>query len=299
MTQPDLLQRFLFEKAPIRGEYIHLTESFQTIMAQHDYPPPIRRLLGEALCVAGLLCASIKYKGRLTVQFRGKGKLKFLLAQCDYHFHIRGLAKWEGDLSYDDLMEAFHEGVLMIRLDSGSAKNSYQGIVAWRGDSLIESVEGYFRESEQLTTKIWLAVNETKAVGYLLQVLPGPENLTSTLEKEIVNPHWGRIVAMTASMQTEDLLTLGYESLLMKLYPGEEIRVFSPESVMFHCNCSRKRGEDAIYVLGEEEAEDELKGRNSIVVTCDFCNKKYVFDRIDVAKLFVDRKRPPSDTHLH
>src|SRR5690349_15331905 len=103
MKQPDLLQRFIFEKAPIRGEYIQLTESFKTIMAQHDYPQPIRRLLGEALCVAGLLCASIKYNGRLTVQFRGKGKLKFLLAQCNSHFHIRGLAKWEGDLSYEDL----------------------------------------------------------------------------------------------------------------------------------------------------------------------------------------------------
>jgi molecular chaperone Hsp33 len=299
MTQPDLLLRFIFEKAPIRGEYVQLTESFKTIMSQHDYPPPIRRLMGEALCVAALLCASIKYKGRLTVQFRGKGKLKFLLAQCDYHFHIRGLAKWEGDLSYDDLMEAFHDGVLMIMLDSGSAKNRYQGIVAWRGNSLIESVEGYFRDSEQLTTKILLAVSETAAVGYLLQVLPAPENFAETLEKEIVNPHWGRIAGMTSNMASTDLLALNYESLLMKTYPGEEIRVFSPESIMFHCNCSRKKGEDAIYVLGEKEAEEELKGKNSIEVTCDFCNKRYVFDRIDVAKIFADRNLPPSETHLH
>jgi molecular chaperone Hsp33 len=298
MMQNDLLHRFIFEKAPIRGEHIQLNESFKTILEQHDYPPAIRRLLGEALCVAGLLCASIKYKGRLTVQFRGKGKLKFLLAQCNNHFQIRGLAKWEGDLSYEDLMNSFHEGVLMIMLDSGAKQTRYQGIVAWRGNSLIESVEGYFRESEQLATKIWLAVNDTTAVGYLLQVLPAPENVDQTIEKEIVNPHWGRIIALSTSVENKDLLQLDYEALLTKLYPDEEIRVFSPAPVVFHCNCSRKRGEDAIYILGQEEAEDELKGKNSIVVTCDFCNKEYVFDRIDVAKIFADRQ-PPSDTHLH
>src|SRR5277367_4669041 len=99
MTQQDLLQRFIFDKAPVRGEYIHLEDSFKEILQQHDYPPAIRRLLGEALCVAGLLTATIKFEGRLTVQFRGKGKLKFLLAQCDNHFHVRGLVKWDGDVT--------------------------------------------------------------------------------------------------------------------------------------------------------------------------------------------------------
>src|SRR5438093_10310945 len=122
MTNKDLLQRFIFDRLPIRGEFIHLQESYQTIINQHPYSQPIRKLLGEALCVAGLLSAIIKFNGRLTVQFRGKGKLKLLLAQCDHNFQMRGLVKYDSEMTYDDLMASFNEGVLVIMLDSGTNK---------------------------------------------------------------------------------------------------------------------------------------------------------------------------------
>ncbi|VVC75896.1 33 kDa chaperonin [Aquicella siphonis] len=298
MTNQDSLQRFIFEKAPVRGEYIRLQTSFQDIINQHDYPPPIRHLLGESLCVAGLLSAIIKFKGRLTVQFRGKGKLKLLLAQCDNQFHIRGLAKWEGQLTYEDLMESFKQGVLLITLDSGPGKR-YQGIVAWRGNSLAESIEGYFQDSEQLATKIWLAVDDTKAAGFLLQVIPGVQKDVKGVEDEIISPHWARISQLTASLRPEDILMSDHQALLNKLYPEEEIRIFPSDQVSFNCTCSRKRGEDAILILGREEAEAELKNNNSIVVTCDFCNKEYVFDRVDVIRIFEDRGKPSSQTQIH
>src|SRR5580692_9179349 len=109
MSDQDYLQRFIFENAPVRGELIRLNKSFQTIMDQHAYPKAIRQLLGEALCIAGLLSAIIKFNGRLTVQFRGRGPLKMLLAQCDNHFHMRGLAKWDGELSYAELVNSFQQ----------------------------------------------------------------------------------------------------------------------------------------------------------------------------------------------
>jgi len=295
ITHIDTLQRFVFEKAPVRGEYIHLEESFQAIMNQHSYPEPIRKLLGEALCVAGLLCAIIKFNGRLTVQFQGKGSLKLLLAQCDNHFHIRGLAKWEGNMSYTDLMESFNQGVLVIMLDSGPS-NRYQGIVSWRGNSLAESIEGYFQNSEQLDTKIWLNVNGKSASGYLLQVIPNP---SKGIENEIIHPHWERITKLTSNMQANELLEHDYQGLLNYLYPDEEIRIFPAVDVQFKCTCSRKRGEDAIAILGREEAEAELKEKQTIVVTCDFCNQEYIFDRIDVMKIFASKDNPPSHTQLH
>src|SRR3990167_6218006 len=143
----DLLQRFIFENEPVRGEYVKLEESLQTILNQHNYPAAVRKLLGEALCAAALLSAIIKFTGRLTVQFRGKGKLKLLLAQCNDRYHLRGLAKYEGDLSYEELMSAFHDGVLVIMLDSGAKGQRYQGVVKWQGDSLAASIEHYFRDS--------------------------------------------------------------------------------------------------------------------------------------------------------
>lgn len=289
-TSKDKLQRFIFDKAPVRGEYIRLQESFQAVMSQHPYPEPIRKLLGEALCVAALLSAIIKFKGRVSVQFRGQGKLKMLLAQCDDQFHVRGLARWEGELSYADLMESFNQGVLGIMLDSGPS-NRYQGIVSWRGNSLAESIEGYFQDSEQLATKIWLTVNETSATGLLLQIIPSTDSDASA--------DWDRITNLTKALQPQEMLALEYEELLNQYYPDDEIRIFDPAEVEFKCTCSRERGENAISILGREEAEAELKNNHTIVVTCDFCNHEYVFDRADVTKIFESKNPPPSSTQLH
>ncbi|SRR5579883_608851 len=296
MKTNDSLQRFIFDTIPIRGEFIQLENTFQTIVDQHPYPAPLRQLLGEALCVAGLLSAIIKFEGRLTVQFRGKGKLKLLLAQCNNQFQMRGLIKWEGDLSYEDLMEAFNEGVLVIMLDPGLNKNRYQGIVAWR-NSLIESIEGYFRESEQLATRLWLGVDKNRAAGYLLQVIPGVKS--DSIEADMLEHQWQQITQITSLLNADTLLETELEPLLQQLYPGETIRIFPEVSISFHCSCSRKRCEDAILLLGREEAEDELKNKQIIVVTCDFCNKEYSFDRVDVAKIFEDHDKPPTPTQLH
>lgn len=299
MTNNDILHRFLFENEPVRGEYVHLETSLQTILAQHAYPPPIRKLLGEALCVAALLSAILKFKGKLTVQFRGKGKLKLLFAQCNQDFQLRGLVKTEGDLSPEELVESFKDGILAIMLDGGAKQPQYQGIVPWVGDSLAESIEGYFKASEQLPTKLWLSVSDEQAVGFLLQVLPVAEKDARGLTEEIIEPSFARIVKKTGTIDPDVLLGLPYESLLNYLYRGETLRVFDPVPVSFACTCSRKRSEEAIRLLGREEAEEEIEGKNSIIVTCEFCNKEYVFDRIDVASIFDAKNQPPGDTHLH
>ena len=59
MREPDLLQRFIFENHSIRGELVHLDETFQTIVNQHTDSPGVRRLLGEALSTAALLTGTL------------------------------------------------------------------------------------------------------------------------------------------------------------------------------------------------------------------------------------------------
>lgn len=297
MYHADFLQRFVFEKASVRGEYVYLQESYQTIFKQHDYPPAIQKILGEALCIAALLTATIKFGGRLTVQFRGNGKLKLLLAECNDQFHLRGLAKWDGDLTYEELMEDFKNGVLVIIVDSGLNKaNPYQGIVPWTGHSLVSSIEGYFRHSEQLATSIYLSVDEKIAVGFMLQILPEKENTDTT--QETVS-EWHSINSLTSQLNTKDLLNQDFQTLLQKLYPYEEIRIFPAAPVQFHCTCSRKRGEDALALLSIQEIEEELANKQVIVVTCDFCNKEYLFDRDATLNIIFKKNRPPKDAHLH
>jgi molecular chaperone Hsp33 len=293
MSDKDILQRFIFDGAPVRGEIVHLNDSFKSIMKQHNYPPMIQKILGEALVAASLLSAIIKFKGRLTVQFRGNGKLKLLLAQCNQQFQLRGLAQFDSDLKEDELWEALNQGVLGIMMDPDiPGGKRYQGIVAWKGQSFIETLEGYFYQSEQLPTRLWFSVNEECAAGMLLQVMPKDK-------PELYQNDWERLVMLTDTVKPEELLHIENQVLLHRLYSEDDVRVFEKIPVMFSCNCSVERSEHAIAILGQKEAEQELKLKENIVVTCEFCNKAYSFDRVDIARIFAKGDKPPSSTQIH
>lgn len=299
MSGKDQINRFIFENLPIRGELIRLNESYRSIVDQHIYPTAVKHLLGEAIGVAGLLSAILKYDGRLSVQFRGEGALKLLLAQSDNEFNVRGLAKWDGDITYQQLLASFKQGVLAIMLGSEKNKNQYQGVVSWRGHSLADSIEGYFQESEQLPTKIWLFVDEQVVSGFLLQAMPMTGDSGKDIDPEVAHSHWARIVQQANTLLTPyDLHHSPCETFLQQLFPSESIRLFPSVPIAFGCTCTRTRGVDAIKIIGKEEAEAELKNNRAVVVTCDFCNKEYFFDANDIANIFNQPKRPPNET-LH
>jgi molecular chaperone Hsp33 len=286
MNNQDTLQRFLFENAAIRGELVHLHESVQTIIHQHDYPQALKHLLSEALVIASLLTATIKFKGRLTIQFQGKGKIRLLIVQSNHDLQLRGLVQWDGEVNEAEVMQELKNGTLAIIMDpDNNVAGRYQGIVAFEGNSLAQSIEAYFKYSEQLPTRLWVAVGENQAAGLLLQVLPEEQP-----EKHAED--WQRIIYLTETIKPEELLNLENETLLYRLFSEEEVRVFNPAPVSFRCNCSVHRGENAILLLGRAEAEEELRAKQQIVVTCEFCNNEYIFGREDVEAIFKNDGKP-------
>jgi molecular chaperone Hsp33 len=299
MKKPDILQRFLFENAPIRGEFVHLEQTFQTIIQQHNYPPLIQRLLGEALVLVSLLTAAIKFEGRLSIQFQGSGKLKLLLVQSSQNFHLRGLAQFSDDLEEKDLQNDLRKGVLVITMDPEDSVQRYQGIVAWQGKSLSESIEAYFRDSEQLLTRIWIAVDETRASGMLLQAMPEQDVSGHRSPMRPDHPDWEHMTALTQTIKPNELFTLDNQTILHRLYVQEDMRLYDADPVMFGCTCSAKRGENAILMLGRAEAEEELVNSQNITVTCDFCSKEFVFDRVDVENIFRKGDSLPPSTQIH
>ncbi len=285
MNDKDILQRFIFENASVRGEIVRLEESYQTIMNQHKYPPVIQHILGEMLIVACLLSASIKFKGRVTVQFQGKGGLKLLVAQSNHNLELRGLAEWQGDFAPEELLAQLKQGVLAVTMDPETeGSNRYQGIVPWQGDSLAQSIEGYFSHSEQVPTRIWLAVDQNRAAGFLIQVMPRESNRKGQSEEH--ESAWEHISHLSATLTARELLQLDNQVLLKRLYVEEDVRIFAPSPVSFRCTCSVKRSENALRMLGEAEVLEELNEKQQIIVICEFCNKEFLFDRVDVARIF-------------
>jgi molecular chaperone Hsp33 len=228
-----------------------------------------------------LLAATIKYKGRIKVQFQGKGNLKLLMTECNHNFEIRGLAQYKDELNDKNILAELQSGFMGIIIDpEDMAANSYQGIVSWEGNSIVESIEAYFQKSEQIPTRLWIAYGKNQLTGLLIQALP------SSAEKEITQQQWQHIENLTATLTTQELLNDETEVLLHKLYSQEEVRLFHPEAVSFRCNCSVSKSEQALLLLGRKEVDEELKLKKEIVVTCDFCNKSYFFDAEAINKIF-------------
>ena len=160
MNEPDNLQRFIFEHANIRGEIVHIEKTYQTIMKQRNYPPMVKNLLGEAIVSCLLLASSIKFEGSLNLQFQGDERLPLLLVQCDHELNIRAFAKYAQDLEIIDYATAFLQGQMVLTINQNNQTQAYQSTVPIQATSMSENLMTYFAQSEQIATRVWLAVND-------------------------------------------------------------------------------------------------------------------------------------------
>ncbi len=279
----DCLFRFVFEHTNVRGELVHLDATWQAILERHAYPEAVRHLLGQMMAAATLLSATIKINASLHLQLQGDGPVSMLLVQAGADRVLRGLAHWKaGDLP-DNFRSMVGDARISLTIDPGEGGDQYQGIVAVEDNSLPAALESYFRQSEQLATRLWLAVDNTRASGMLLQQLPG--------ECEDADA-WNRAVQLADTLTDQELLTLPIRDLLHRLYNQEDVRLFEAEAVSFRCSCSKQRIETVLRGLGYPEVQDILEEQGAVSVNCEFCNQRYSFDAVDVEELFAASNQP-------
>jgi molecular chaperone Hsp33 len=279
MKEVDTLQRFMFEHASIRGEIASLDDVYKTIMHQRSYPPAVKQLLGEALISCLLLAGSIKFEGEISLQFHGDKRLPLLLVQCDHQLQIRAFAKYQQDEDATDYTSAFLEGKMVLTINQYNQTQSYQSVVPILSLSMSENMMHYFAQSEQIASRVWLAVNEQSAAGILLQLMPGQ----STQQRE---QFWEYAVHIGETITENELLTLDNAVILHRLYHETELRLYTARPVRFHCRCSPDKMKQVLTVLGEKEVQKLLQEKGQIDVSCEFCNQHYTFDAIDITLLF-------------
>ena len=290
MLAPDTLQRFLFEDNAVRGELVHLDATYRAIRDNHDYPPPVRALLGETLAASALLRGSIKAHDSLIVQIQASGPVHLAVAQCTSQRSLRGLARWTGAVEPGGLQTVCGTGTLAITIDPGRGQERYQGLVALSGGSLGQAIETYFDQSEQLPTRLWLACDGERAAGLLVQSLPGQR----------ADPDaWNRIQLLAATVRPGELLDSSLDELRRTLFPEEDVRVFDPQRTTYHCTCSRETIGTVLASLGRAELEEALEELGELTVTCEFCNRRYVFDRVDVEAALAGEGTPAGSATRH
>lgn len=282
----DVISRFLFENTNVRGELVHLDATWRAILERHNYPEPVRELLGQAMAAAALLITTIKFNGSLILQIQGDGPVSMIVVQVKSDRTLRGLAHWTDPVLPGPLAQLVGKARLAITLDQGGDRDRYQGIVALEAEeSLARALEDYFVRSEQLATRLWLGANSERAAGMLLQILPG--------ESEDEDA-WNRTGQLADTLSNKELLDLPQREVLRRLFHEEDVRVFEPEPVSFRCTCSRDRIETVLRNLGYAEVQDIIAEQGRVSVDCEFCNQNYQFDPVDVEKLFAAADHQPT-----
>lgn len=294
MPSNDLLHRFIFDDADIRGELVTLGDSYREVLSHNHYPVSVQKLLGEFLAAIGLLSSTLKFDGSIILQARGDGPISTIMAECNHHNSLRGIVRMNEDIALSDslalqgtLQQLLGKGILFITIEPKRAENfsgkleRYQGIVPMDSENLAGCLEHYFQQSEQLATRLWFTANGNSASGLLIQALPEQINTSPG----IVQDHWDTIIALSETITPDELLELDHPTILYRLFNEQNVRVYDPRSLHFACSCSRERSASALIAIGKDEVENLLLEKGKIEIDCQFCNQHYHFDAVDIRKL--------------
>jgi molecular chaperone Hsp33 len=312
------LHKFIFEGLPVRGMLVRLTDGWQEMLQRRRvggaYPPEVEHLLGQMVAAATLMQANIKFNGALVLQISGDGPLKLAVAEVQSDLSFRATASFGpqgpqavvAGSTLSQLVNVSNRGRCAITLDPKDrlpGQQPYQGVVPLFGDQrekiekLSEVLEHYMLQSEQLDTCLVLAADHQVAAGLLIQRLPvmGQGNLAGQLDRDANedqlgrNEDYRRIAMLAQTLQPDELLTLGVDQILHRLFWQEPIRRFEPLRPRFACSCSRERVGSMLRSLGQPEIDSIVAEQGRVEVGCEFCGVKYRFDAVDAVQLFTDR----------
>jgi molecular chaperone Hsp33 len=287
----DRLTRFLLQAAGVRGVHVQLDDTWARIRERAtgddmDAPAAVTELLGEAAAAAALFTGHAKVDGRLSVQLRGDGPLRTLFAECTAAGTLRGIAQVTDDAPLPrDLRALGADAVLAITIENPAGEGRepvrYQGLVALESESLAGAFEDYFRQSEQLPTRLLLAADANRAAGLMLQKLPGDVG---------DDDGWDRAGALFDTLSPDELLDWPAATVLGRLFHEDGVEVLGERPLRFACSCSRERVASMLQSLGEDEARAAATAADGEArIRCEFCGQQYRFGLGEIAALFPSR----------
>jgi molecular chaperone Hsp33 len=292
----DLIQPFQIDRHGLRGRLIRLGPAVAEVLDRHRYPATIAHLLGEALALAACLAASLKFDGLFSLQAKGDGPVRMLIADVTAAGRVRGYANFDADglaallasESQPTAARLFGGGHLAFTADRLDIEHRYQGIVSLDGATLAECVHHYFRQSEQIETAIRVACGrpngrDWRAGALMVQRLPEQRGASDESSDE----GWIRALSFLATAGDAELIdpNLTPHHLLYRLFQEDGVRVYTPQALAFGCRCSRDRIERVLRSFPRGEIEP-LKVDGEVRVTCEFCGATERFSDLDLAKVY-------------
>jgi molecular chaperone Hsp33 len=311
----DTIQPFEIAALDLRGRQVRLGATLDRILSAHAYPVPVAKLLGEAVVLTVLLGSSLKFEGRFILQTKTDGPVSMLVVDFISPDRVRACARFDAAAIAKAEAEGtatpgalIGHGHLAMTIDQGGDMSRYQGLVALTGGTLEDAAHEYFLRSEQIPTRVRLAVAEEliaanggaqhhwRAGGILLQFLPRhPERLRqpdldpgdapegTAMHETPEDDAWVEGKSLVETVADVELIDpeLSSERLLYRLFHERGVRVFSPQSVEAQCTCSRENVSAMLNSFSQED-RDHMVEDGRISVTCEFCSTQYLFSPDEV-----------------
>lgn len=305
MISDNFHQTFQLESSNIRGRVVRLGSVLHDIIEAHDYPLPISHLVAETLSLTLALASMLKYEGIFTLQAQGDGPVKMLISDITSQGNVRACATYDTERiqhsreqlsalktkesSQNHLAQYLGKGYIAFTVDQGQHTDRYQGIVELKGSSMVDCVQHYFSQSEQIDTGIKMAVGQRdgkwRASIIMLQDMPEEADSAHTASGNIDEDSWRRAMILLDSCTEDEFLDseLDADQLLIRLFHEEGIRVYDRHEVQKKCRCSLDRVENILLSMDQEELKD-IDKKGTIDMTCEFCSTEYVFKTKDILK---------------
>ena len=307
MSADDTILPFEVEALELRGRVVRLGPVVDSILRRHDYPAPVAKLVGEAIALTVLLGSVLKFDGRFILQTKTDGPVRMLVVDYRTPGNIRALASFDKErfeaavaAGKDDPGSLIGRGHLAMTIDQGPDTARYQGLVALDGNDLEHAAHEYFLRSEQIPTRVRLAVGEEfvggrygwRAGGMLLQFIPksperarlpdldpgdAPEGTAAHTVTE--DDAWVEGQSLIATVEDVELIdpAVSAERLLYRLFHQRGVRVFRTRTLGAECSCSRDKVSAMLRSFPQDD-RDHMVENGVITVTCEFCSSSYVFD---------------------
>lgn len=287
--QDDSVLAFAVPGLDLRGRIVRLGPAVDEILTNYPYPESVARALGEGVALTALLGSMMTRNDRFQLQTRSDGAIDLLVVDYDPPGRLRGFARYEkeGDAPLGAPAELLGRGHMALTIENPEEDARHQGVVALEGEGLALAAFEYFRQSEQIPSFLRLAVAEVvepqgrrwRAGGILLQFLP-PRGASLIAATDEVPDSWNEGVALATTIADHELVdpSLSAERLLYRLFHERGVTVETARPLEAGCRCTDERVENMLKSFSSQDRADMVGDDGRIVVTCEFCNKRRIYD---------------------
>jgi len=287
----DHVSVFQLDGQPVRGRAVNLGQALDKALGTDRYPEPVARLLGEAMMIGAIVARALKFDGRLVVQCYGTndGAVSLLMADCTTDGNIRGYARWNADKLKEITLDSRNPGAdallgggtFSMTIDQGPDMDQYQGIAEIEGARLSDCAEHYFKQSEQIPTRIRLACGQVSVPGQAPSWRGGGmmiQRVAGDTARGDTEDSWATSKALFDTITDEELIDpdLSQNALLYRLFHESGVRLIETAPVTAKCPCSRARLEETFKSFDKKAIEDMVED-GLITANCEFCASEYVF----------------------